>query len=99
MRSYFVYWRTIMVEKATLLREQQEQALSAACTGDDYRAALAISPQFECIHPSVLSAITQIFASSRDGRVKKSGCVFLAHFLRLANIKQMTLPHIGTCDV
>lgn len=88
-----------MVEKATLLLELQEQVLSTTCTNDEYKAALAISPQFEFVHPSVFWTVTQIFASSRDGRVKKSGCMFLAHFLRLASIKQMTLPHIGTCDV
>ncbi|MGH2638943.1 MAG: hypothetical protein ACRDF4_06645, partial [Rhabdochlamydiaceae bacterium] len=43
------------------------------------------------VHDSLLWVTCNIFASSRDRRVKRGGILFLAHLLRMSEIIQLSL--------
>ncbi len=62
---------------------------------DEYQRSLLISPSFKRVDDSVLELISQIFSS--DDRRAINGFHFLAHFLRLAQIVQLSL--FPDCDV
>jgi hypothetical protein len=67
---------------------------------DQYQEALEISEQLARVDSSLLNQITKIFATSKDKRVKRGGCLFTAHLLRFSVVDQLSLfPGSEICDV
>lgn len=58
---------------------------------EERRAAQAVSPLIVRVDDSILWVVTRIFAAPGDRRVKRGGCVFLAHLLRFATLVQLSL--------
>jgi len=80
--------------------QPQEHIQEEGFLEEERQAARLVSPLFARVHPSILWVVAKIFAASRDGRVKKGGCVFLAHLLRFSSIDQLSLfPNTEVGDV
>jgi hypothetical protein len=67
---------------------------------EDRQAALAISHLIARVDESILWVVIKIFAASRDKRVKRGGCLFLAYLLRFSVVDQISLfPGTEICNV
>ena len=79
-----------MVGKASV-PETLANSVQADPLEEERRSALAISSLIERVDDSVLWIVIKIFAAARDRRVKRGGCLFLAHLLRFSTLVQLSL--------
>lgn len=67
---------------------------------EERQAAQTISGLIARVDDSILWVASRIFAAPHDRRVKRGGCVFLAHLLRFATLVQLSLfPETEVGDV
>lgn len=75
----------------TLVPESLANSTQSAPLDEERRAAHAISSLIEQVDDSVLWIVIKIFAAARDKRVKRGGCLFIAHLLRFSTLVQLSL--------
>ena len=99
-RSFYVFHEGDAVMSTQLVSPLTSVQGGQTPRRDEFQEALSLCPHVARVDDSVLWVVSKIFDSARDRRVKKGGYLFLAYFLRLSTIDQLSLfPGTEKCDV